>query len=298
MDPDERCRTRRLRGAMKVPAFRTLVSGAFLVLAVLPAFAQQPNAEEVPAYNDLFARTILIETLPLVEKHTGWKIPDLPKFRLVRRDQYAKVAAQELVGVMRKRQPKLSEADALAAAERALQGQANGLLGRYSFLTRTIYLLPGNLKPMATRMKIEHWFTRDLIEIIIAHEMTHAAQDARFPHVEKLAACADDDARAAYGMLVEGHAMFIQERVAADLKISEAAARLGEQMAAETGTGGAGWTKYVAGKKFVQAAFDKGGIELVQKLFTKPPRAPLLVLEPENYFLTDGRELLPRPVAK
>ena len=129
---------------------------------------------------------------------------------------------------------------------------------------------------------------RDLIEIVVAHEMTHAAQDAQQPQAEALAACADEEARAAYGMLVEGHAMFVQERVAADLKVSEASAQLVERMTAEAG----GWTKYVGGRKFVQAAFDKGGIRLVQQLFTKPPRARWQVLEPQNFFLTEGRELL------
>ncbi len=281
---------------MIVPAPRSRFTRLFCVavawLICGAAVAQQPMAEDVPAFNDLFARGILIETAPLVEKHTGWKIPDLPKFRLVTREQYAAVAAREVVDLIRRRMPQLTEANALAAAEEAARAHAVGLLGRYSFLSRTIFLLPGNLKPMARRMNIEHRFTRDLIEIIVAHEMTHAAQDHAHPYAKIQAGAEDEEAQAAYMMLAEGHAMFIQERVASDLRLDEAAGRLAERMLAESGKGQAGWGKYLAGKRFVAAAYAKGGLRLVQQIFTKPPRVRSQVLAPETYFLTDGRELL------
>lgn len=274
------------------PWFARLARFAMAWLAWATATAQEPMAEGVPAFNDLFARTIIIETLPLVEKHTGWKIPELPKFRLVTREQYAAVSAREVVDQIRRQMPEMTEANALATAEEAARSHAVGLLGRYSFLSRTIFLLPGNLPPMAKRMKIEHRFTRDLIEIIVAHEMTHVAQDCAHPYVRFQAEAHDEEAQAAYAMLAEGHAMFIQERVAADLRVNEAAARLAERMVADSTRGQSGWGRYLAGKKFVEAAYARGGLRLVQQLFTKPPRTRSQVLSPETYFLPEGRELV------
>jgi hypothetical protein len=280
---------------------RNMTSGTMrlpLLLLVLwltrlsPAEAQLADTDEVPAFNDLYARTMIIEILPLVEKHTGWKIADLPRFRLVTREQYGKAMAQEIAPLLREREPALSEAHALAAAESAARAQAAGLLGKYSALSGTIFLLPGNLQPTVRRMGVEHRFVRDLIEVIIAHEMTHTAQDRRHPSRAMLGACPDDEARDAYAMLTEGHAMFIQERIAAELRLNEAAAQLAQRMLEETVSGKASWGRYLAGKKFVQAAYARGGLLLVQRLFLRPPRTRGQVLEPETYFLTEGRALL------
>lgn len=260
--------------------------------------AEPPPDEGTPAFNDLFARTIIIETMPLVEKHTGWSMLDMPKFRLITREEYASILAPPIANEVRKSNPKVSEPKALEFAKDLMRGHSAGLLGQYIYRDRTIFLLPRNLKPALARMKVEHRLTRDLIEIVIAHEVTHAAQDAHFPIADGLAACADEEERAAYLMLLEGHASFIQERVAADLHVSEAAQSFAEQLVKMMPPGRSDLDKYVDGKKFVEAVFAKGGMDLVRRVFTRPPRARLQVREPEVYFRTEGRALLPPRVAE
>jgi hypothetical protein len=275
----------------------------FLVTAWGCAFAtltqgQGHENEGLPAFNDLFARTIIIEVMPLVEKYTGWKMADVPKFRLVTMEEFATKMAPPLAEQIRQQNSHLSEAKALEFAKNAVRTQSAGTLGVYIPRERTIFFLPRNLEPAFKRARIEHRFSRDLIEVVIAHEVTHAIQDAHHPLDAARAACADDEERAAFAMLVEGHATFVQEKVAAELRISEAAANFADRLVAQMPTGRSEVERYVDGKKFVEAAFAKGGLGLVQRLFTKPPRARLHVREPEMYFLTDGRSLIAPPGAK
>lgn len=238
---------------------------------------------EEPAYNAIVARTFIIEVQPLVERFTGWEIGGMPKFLLATREEYVKAAAPSTAKMIRHRMPGVAEADALSAAQDALRASAPGLLGKYDHLTRTIYLLPGNLKPMLQAMNIHPRHTRDLIEVIIAHEMTHAAQDARHPISDVAEAALDADAFEAYAMMIEGHACHIQEKVAKELNLDESAALLIQQMNAENekriGANGRGcWDRYVNGKKFVDAVAAKGGLPEVQKLFLNPPSSRRVIL--------------------
>jgi hypothetical protein len=243
---------------------------------------------EEPAYNAFVARTYLIEVQPLVEKYTGWEIGGFPKFLLATRDEYCKAAAPSLVPSLRARMPELTEAQALSLAQDSLRTTARGLLGRYDYVAKTIYLLPGNLKPVMQAMNIHARHTRDLIEIVIAHEMTHAVQDARHPVSAVIQAELSDDAFEAYAMLLEGHACHIQEQVAKDLKLDESSALMIQRMNAENETrigrnGRGSWDRYVTGKKFVDAIFARGGLPEVQKIFLNPPTSREVIVDPTRY---------------
>jgi hypothetical protein len=257
--------------------------------APLPAQDAYGPGEEAPAYNDLVARSFLIEVQPLVEKHTGWSLGGFPKFRLVTQAEYTKVASQELVAQLRKARPDEPEEKLAAVAREIVGDRAVGLIGKYSPLTKVIYLLPGNLKPMLREMKVEERYTRDLIEVIIAHEMTHALQDAKYPIAEAIGSLRNGAQLEIYGTLLEGHACFIQERVARDLRLDEAATRLAAQMAVQNEVmppvNGRGiWARYVEGKRFVEVAFQTGGMPRVQQLFTQLPTDMSALQRPEAFF--------------
>ena len=262
------------------------------------SFAQTPPADEtkedVPAFNDWGARTFLIEVEPLVKKYTGWTLADFPKFKLMTREQYCEATVREILPLLSK--PKASAAATVSETlAREIRPHAVGLLGRYSPLSRTIYLLPGNLKPVMRHLHVSDHFTRDLVEIICAHEMTHAFQDGKYPRRERWPARGGRDAQEAYAMLTEGHAMFVQDRVARELKVEEAARTMAEEMASReaiaTKTLGEDRTvqmrRYTAGLKFVEAVYARGGLAKVQALFEHPPRSPALIVDPELFFAAE-----------
>ena len=258
----------------------------FILLAACIATAQQPEREDPPAFNSWVARSFLIEVQPLVEKHTGWQLPGFPKFQVVTRAEYCEATIREIECALQKSSGLLAEPVPRAALMREVRPHTEGLLGRYSATTKTIFLLPGNLQPAMRDLNVSARFTRDLVEIVAAHEMTHAFQDEKYPFLEHRRATMDNDAQEAWSMLVEGHAMFVQERVAEDLKVSEAARTMAAQMAAREAVSPSPTVmrRYIDGRKFVQAVFEKGGLKMVQRLFEHPPRSPAMIRDPELFF--------------
>jgi hypothetical protein len=268
-----------------------------LLLPALIGHAQgdtkSPDDEDVPAYNDLVARSFFIEVEPLVEKHTGWECEWPVSFRLVTRAQYVEQSANEVRDRVSSTVTKSRQGEMQTALRQVLKSRSVGLLGRYSSISKSILLLPGNLKPVLRSMQVEERYSRDLIEVILAHELTHYVQDAHFDIGEHAAAITNQDEFIAWTMLVEGHASWVADRVASDLKLDEAAARLGEGMAesaivpnsaSSRSIRDASQRGYVQGKKFVEEVFKKGGLPAVQALFTKPPKDPALIEDPELFF--------------
>lgn len=247
-------------------------------------------AEEPPAYNDIVARSFLIDVEPLIEKHTGWECHWPVPFRLVTRTQYVDATAREMKTRLAKDYPEMAVE---ARLRPMLESKAVGLLGCYSSTSKSLYLLPGNLKPLLRALGVEERHSRGLIEVILAHELTHAVQDSRHQISERAMKISDDEAHAAWTMLVEGHASWVADRVADDLQLSEAAQRLAERMVRAnvspawrqgSQSEGANYRGYTSGKKFVEQVFAKGGIKAVQALFDHPPTSPAMIENPDLYF--------------
>lgn len=260
------------------------------------SLAQSPGrdalAEEAPAYNDLVTRSFLIEVEPLIEKHTGWDCPWPLPFRMMTRAQYA----ESLLKDLKARDPSLfADRRAEASLKLMLEAQAAGLLGYYSTTAKSLFLLPGNLKPNLRALHIEQHYARDVIELIAAHELTHAVQDARHHISDYARRLTNPEEQDAWTMIVEGHASWVADRVATDLHLEESAQRLAEKLAAAnppTRQNGereaANLRGYIMGKKFIEQVFAKGGIRAVQSLFTNPPRSTAEIENPELFFLRTG----------
>src|SRR5215213_6165776 len=196
------------------------------------------------------------------------------------RAQYADLAVDSLQPELQKQFGELGARSMGGMVRGLAANQAVGLLGRYVATAQTIVLLPGNLKPILRHLGVEERYTRDLLEIVLAHELTHVVQDARH-HIHRRSIPLRGDEQTAWVMLVEGHATWVQERVAAELGLNEAAQRLADGMteanAAASWKGAsasqANTRGYLQGKKFVEAVFKKGGLPAVQRLFEQPPRS-------------------------
>ncbi len=268
-----------------------LIAAVFCAAAM--SRAQSPGrdslAEEAPAYNDLVARSFLIEVEPLVEKYTGWDCRWPLPFRLVTRAQHA----ESMLNDLKARKPGLvPNRRTEASLKLVLESEAAGLLGYYSTASKSLFLLPGNLKPNLRALHIEERYARDVIELIAAHELTHAVQDAHYHISEHARRLTNPDEQDAWTMIVEGHASWVADRVAEDLHLEESAQRLAEKLAAAhppTRQNGereaANMRGYIVGKKFIEQVFAKGGRKAVQSLFTNPPRSTADIENPDLFFL-------------
>jgi hypothetical protein len=139
---------------------------------------------------------------------------------------------------------------------------------------------------------------------VIAHEVTHALQDAHFhltrgafaPHAR------DHDGELAALALVEGDATDVQSRYVATLSpgdlISELARTLGS-IPSHPGGRSVPYLQrelvypYTAGQEFVRALRARGGQRLLDQAFRHPPRTTAAVLDPARYLAGDrpGRVL-------
>jgi hypothetical protein len=156
----------------------------------------------------------------------------------------------------------------------------------------------------------------DAFELVIAHEVEHALQDQHFgfPDMAKLP---DDDARLARMALYEGDAMATMIAVGARragrpvklaLGMAAAAARaMSPAQLAQT----AGYSPellrapavvreelalpYVAGLALVAEVHHRGGFELVDKMFERPPASTHHVLHPDAYFAGEQPARVPYP---
>jgi hypothetical protein len=248
-----------------------------------------PLAEEAPAYNDIVARSFLIEVEPLIEKHTGWDCHWPLPFRLLTRAQYVDSLLKEIKD---KHPGALHDQRSEAMLRLMLESQSAGLLGYYSTLTKSLFLLPGNLKPSLRRLHVEERYARGVIELIAAHELTHAVQDAHYHIADYSMRLTNPEEQDAWTMIVEGHASWVADRVAEDLHLEEGAQLLAEKLAAAnppTRRQGehenANMRGYIAGKKFIEQVFAKGGIKAVQALFEHPPQSTTDIENPELFFL-------------
>lgn len=269
-----------------------LMALAALCLPATVAVAQDEYAEDVPAYNDYVARSFLIEVEPLVEKYTGWECEWPVPFQLVSRAQYVEESLVDLNKELVKLNPGTDPKLFGNRFRPMFEAQAIGLLGRYSTTSRKIFFLPGNLKPMMRSLGLEHRFMRDLIEVIMAHELTHYVQDTKHKIAERIQGAHSKDEATAWLMLIEGHASWVQERVAEELGLDESAQSFARQMMNKhqqiSGSGSEGMFEanmrgYIQGKIFVEAVHEKGGIKAVQRLFEQPPRSPRLIDDPDLF---------------
>ena len=279
--------------------FRTLLP----LLAVLALFpfsspaqtppARDPDAEDAPAYNGLVARSFLIEVEPLVEKHTGWDCHWPVPFRLVTRAQYVDLQMQQVRSKLTALSPGSNSAKYEASIRPSLEAHVVGLLGRYSSDSKSLFLFPGNLPTALRTIGVEKRYTRDVIELVLAHELTHAVQDSQEHIGDRSLTMRSEAERTAWTMVVEGHASWVADCVARDLKLDEAAQRLAQRMAANhsttPGQSSANSRGYISGKKFVEAIFQRGGLPAVQALFKNPPRSPDFVDNPDSYLALQVR---------
>jgi hypothetical protein len=158
----------------------------------------------------------------------------------------------------------------------------------------------------------------DAFQLVLAHEVEHALQDQHFgfPDMDKLP---DDDARLARMALYEGDAMATMIAVGArrarrPVKLALAtAAASARGMSAEQLAHAGGYSPellqappivreelalpYVAGLALVAEVHRRGGFELVDKMFQRPPLNTHQVLHPQAYLEGEQPARVPYPSA-
>ena len=169
------------------------------------------------------------------------------------------------------------------------------VLAYYDPLTNTYYAIRG--VPPGMPIDSRTGIMRDAVAV---HELTHALQDQRFAIGARDLALRDDwDASLAFHAVIEGEASLVMlsyvagmtgrllaELVSNDLFMDSAVAAAGKTVPSGTPRYLVDSLEfpYVAGLRFVAAAYRRGGWPAVDTLYSDPPRSSREILHPEEYF--------------
>lgn len=141
----------------------------------------------------------------------------------------------------------------------------------------------------------------DFDDAVTAHELTHALQDQRFDLGKKDRALRDDtDAGMALHAVAEGEATLVMlGKMSAPLGVTIDAIAKNDMMlnamsAASMSMSSTSGTPryftesltfpYIAGLKFIVAAYKKGGWPAVNRIYDSPPQSTREILHPDEYF--------------
>lgn len=159
--------------------------------------------------------------LVLVEKHSGRKFRKRPKMVIAKAAQVANRLSVEILDQYRFQFPRSRERDLKRQATSFAQSMALGLLGKFDFRSKVLYVTPRRFDQL---VKLELLLPEDkqaLLELVVAHELTHALQDESFDLVKR--PYRGQAALNAWQVVIEGHATYLQNVIARELGYERAA---------------------------------------------------------------------------
>jgi len=209
------------------------------------------------------------------------------------------VIADDILAQVKRRYPELGADEVRKQARQAARALVICFLGVYSPKMQVLYLLPRNFDPLMKLAEIDPKYQQDVVKLIVAHELSHALQDQHM----SLAALQDNansvEKSLALSATMEGFAMFMQERVAAEMKLDDAARELGSSISTGAIKGidpalEANLTRargmvqgiYMSGRDFINWQYEHGGIERVWQVLAAPPIKTSMIFRPETYSTT------------
>lgn len=279
-------------------------SGLLLVILMLvliypvitnAEMTQEMLAEGEPAYMMKEARSLLKEIVPVVEQAVGRKFIKTPRLKLVNREKIAAVLRLESRPRLANLYPNYSDEqlDALCSTHAKLFSVA--LMGKYGINDGVLYLLPRNLIPIMKLAKVDEQYAQSLLKLIIAHELVHSLQDQE-TELQRIDKITGVDELNAFTATIEGHAVFIQEKVGLEMGLGESVIEMSRLLSA-------GAVKnddpakeiankviasqfeqiYLGGKRFIEYHYNQGGNERVWEIVAAPPVKTAMISRPDTY---------------
>lgn len=226
---------------------------------------------------------------PLIEEMAGRKYKNEVKWNVVKRDAVRDVLIQEISPQLNKLLSGMGDDLIARQAEMLAQATSQSLLGKYSFLKKELYIVPDNIKTVAEILGIKDADIEEFTFLVTAHEMVHVLDDQYYDLAEKLENMDNVEGSQAFNALVEGHAVYITNKIADRLKISETARNMavrsaaGIQNEADRQQQQLFQSIYVKGSEFVGAIIAQKGNAAIDDAFARPPVSTRQIMNPEEY---------------
>lgn len=271
----------------------TLLLSLVFFLAGNPGVSGAP-AKPTVALTSAQAESYVAQLVPIVEKMSGRKFRTHPKVRITSAKAVIQILTEELVPQCRRLQPQRSDSEILQSAKTSATAVSNNLLGKYGTQTSTLYIIQENFRPRMLDCRIAPSHEQALVKLIIAHELTHALQDQYVGLARLLNSATTADQSLAISSTLEGHAVFVQEKIAQYLGLSASQKEYTRAIGVAVGADPLGniigtlearivSDTYLEGKSFIAWQMKKGGNELVWKILAQPPVKSSMILHPETY---------------
>jgi len=277
-----------------------------------------PAAPVAPAksawQDEALVKRRFTEAMDAVEAASGVTYPTRPTVRISTRKAVVAILEEELRGIA-------SAVGGEDAIQGAVETVSRGLLAKYDLDAHVVHVIPENVAWVVKTIGSDELGGEDALRVILVHECTHALDFPRFGWTAMRPKWSTPDEQKAFGAVVEGHAQWVAEKVAADWGLSKAfdaftasitfvpsgqnaaVEAIAKGMAAEAGFA------YLQGHAFLKAVFAAKGLEGVLAVLRDPPRdtrsieRPALFLTPEASdvsvdlapILAAFRPLLPEP---
>jgi hypothetical protein len=252
-----------------------------LSLSARIASAQVASAGRV--FDDAWLRGVVERIRPVVERECERTFRTPPQIGTADVGDVARAMQADVapgVEVFLRGQPR-------ARIDRAIRLRAelfaSGILGKYGFASKEVYVVPQVARSQLARVRRSDADVETVLQLVVAHELVHALQDQELDLMARLRAAGDNDRLEALAMLIEGHAVFCSERVAHALGLQDAIVPLRSVMvghhdpahepAADLVTRrirGAGILTYLHMAEFFAREHARGGHEGLWQLLAAP----------------------------
>lgn len=270
------------------------------------ATAAQPASDH--PFTEKEIQAFALELMPHIERIMQRKFKRVPPIVLGDAEAVAQILAADLEPSVRKEQPELDEGEARAQALAQARQRVPEILGKYGVKAGKLGLMPQNLMGTLEASQIDRKHAAAIMKLLLAHELTHALQAQYVDILDRLVAQPSDDATMAYAAVIEGHPMFVQERVGEAIGLGAAVreyARVfsvcGPDFPDAECCSEATYRHfmYVTGKRFIEYHYLKGGAERLWEILAQPPALSSMISRPETYSpLAPKRPDLSRAFAK
>jgi hypothetical protein len=259
-----------------------------LLFGALSCGPKKPPPVTIASAEDLTEErlnALVRELTPLVEEAAGKEFEEVPHARIGRLSDLQTILEDEFLLIMGQMYD-VPDYVLRQLAERT-RASAPGVVGKYGVRTRVLYLSPEAVGAVAAGAGLPAERAGDVARLVMAHEMAHALQ-AQEAGLDDFESAHDMEALDAVRGVTEGHANFVEKRVAEKLGLRDVTRALNLSQ----GWGDEGpedlssfelWAIYGQGMRFVEHHYQEGGMERVWTLLREPPPSTTMLFRPETY---------------
>jgi hypothetical protein len=247
-------------------------------------------AEPSQNINEKSIKAMIEKAEPLIEEITAMKFKERIKFRLVKREVVRDVLAEEFLPEFKNLLKGSTDDVTARQVETVSHETSQSILGKYSFIKKEFLIVPDNVESITKWFDIKDADFQDFVFLVVAHEMVHALDDQYFALQKKEIAMDNAERMQAFSALVEGHAVYVTNKIAERLKLSETANKTSWKSAAgalneiDRLQKQSQYDVYVKGSEFVGVIIKKKGLNGVAEAFASPPVSSWQIMNPEEYF--------------